>query len=50
LQELEYQTQKDIDAIGKEFRTNKEQVIQLLLKNVMNVNLEIPDVVKGVFE
>ncbi len=47
---MEKDTKKEIGQIEKEFESNKGKVIQLLLKNVMSVNLEIPDVVKGVFE
>ena len=35
--------------IEADFEGNKEEVIQMLIQNVMNVDIEIPKVVKGDF-
>ena len=43
------QEQKDMDMIQKDFQKNKEIVVDLLVKNVLSVNIEIPKVVKGAF-
>ena len=39
-----------MEGLEKDFEANKGEVIDLLLKNVTQVNIEIPKVVKGVFE
>eukprot|EP00347_Sterkiella_histriomuscorum_P001535 403371662 len=41
--------QRDMDNIQKDFQKNKEAVVDLLVKNVLSVNIEIPKVVKGNF-
>ena len=38
------------EAIASDYDANKEAVIQMLIGNVMNVNIEIPKVVRGNFE
>ena len=38
-----------MDNIHKDFQKNKEIVVDLLVKNVLSVNIEIPKVVKGAF-
>ena len=38
-----------MDNIQKDFQKNKEAVVDLLVKNVLSVNIEIPKVVKGNF-
>jgi hypothetical protein len=43
------QEQREMDMIQKDFQKNKETVIDLLVKNVLSVNIEIPKVVKGAF-
>ena len=47
---MEEQTQKEIEEIVKQYEQNKDKVIKLLLTNIMEVDLEIPNVVKGIFE
>jgi len=37
------------EQIGKDFDKNKDIAIDLLVKNVLSVNIEIPKVVKGAF-
>ena len=37
-------------AIEKDFENNQDDVVQMLIGNVMNVNIDIPKVVKGNFE
>ena len=43
------QEQKDMDNIHRDFQKNKDAVVDLLVKNVLSVNIEIPKVVKGAF-
>ena len=50
LKELEKSTEAEIADIEKQYTENKDKVIKLLLDNIMNVDLEIPKVVKGIFE
>ena len=38
-----------MDNIQKDFQKHKEIVVDLLVKNVLSVNIEIPKVVKGEF-
>ena len=42
--------QEEMDKLQKDFQKNKDQVVDLLVKNVLSVNIEIPKVVKGNFE
>ena len=42
--------EKVMGEIKNDFGDNKEEVIQMLIENIMNVNIEIPKVVKGKFE
>ena len=37
-------------ALAADFEGNKDSVIEMLIGNVMNVNIDIPRVVKGDFE
>ena len=37
-------------AIEKDFKGNKNAVIEMLIANVLNVNVEVPRVVKGNFD
>ena len=37
-------------ALQADFEANKDSVIEMLIGNVMNVNIDIPRVVKGDFE
>ena len=43
------QESKDMDNLQRDFQKNKEVVVDLLVKNVLSVNIEIPKVVKGTF-
>ena len=50
MEALEAKTEHEIQAIKADFEANKEKVVELLLKNVMEVDIEIPKVVNGNFE
>ena len=39
----------DIDALQRDYTKHKDQVVDLLVKNVLSVNIEIPKVVKGTY-
>ena len=39
----------DMEQIQKDYVKNKELVVDLLVRNVLSVNIEIPKVVKGTF-
>ena len=41
---------KHMQQIEKDFKKNKDAVIQMLIGNVLNVNVEVPRVVKGNFD
>ena len=41
---------KVMAALASDYDANKEAVIEMLIGNVMNVNIDIPRVVKGDFE
>ena len=43
-------SEKAFEAIQSDYKANKDSVIEMLIKNLMNVNVEIPKVVKGNFE
>ena len=43
------QDQVDMEAIQKDYLQNKETVVDLLVRNVLSVSIEIPRVVKGNF-
>ena len=38
-----------MEVIQADFKKNKESVVELLVRNVLSVNIEIPKVVKGAF-
>ena len=38
-----------MDTIEKDYKNNREMVVDLLVRNVLAVNIEIPKVVKGTF-
>ena len=40
----------EIEEIKRQYEANKDRVIKLLIDNITKVDLEIPSVVKGVFE
>ena len=48
--DLEKKTKVEIDRIFKDYEANKSSVIDMLLERIINVELEIPEVVKGNFE
>ncbi len=39
----------EMKRIEGDYEKNKERVVELLVSNVLNVNIEIPKVVKGAF-
>lgn len=39
----------DMETIQKDYIKNKDSVVDLLVRNVLTVNIEIPKVVKGTF-
>jgi hypothetical protein len=39
-----------MDSIHKDFLKNKDSVMEMLIKNVINVNVDIPRVIKGDFD
>ena len=43
-------TAQAMSAIENDYTVNKDEVIKMLIGNVMNVNIEIPRVIKGNFE
>lgn len=43
------QDQVDMETIQKDYLNNKETVVDLLVRNVLSVSIEIPRVVKGNF-
>ena len=43
-------TAKALEAVQADFAANSEEVIKMLIGNVMNVNIEIPRVIKGNFD
>lgn len=47
--ELEGANDTEILAIQQVVKTNKSEVINFLIENVLAVELEVPDVVKGRF-
>ena len=50
IEEIRIKSQEEIDALNNNFSSRKDQVIDFLFKNVINVKYEVPDVVKGFFE
>ena len=49
-EEIEAETQDDIEKIKQDYNENQEHVVEFLIDSVVNVNLEIPKVVRGDFE
>ena len=41
--------QEEMDLLQRDFQKNKDLVVDLLVKNVLSVNIEVPKVVKGNF-
>ena len=50
IEEIRIKSQEEIDALNNNFSSRKDQVVDFLFKNVINVKYEVPDVVKGFFE
>ena len=50
IEEIEEKSKKDIEAIKQRYEHNKDKVIDYLFNNVIKVDFEVPDVVKGCFE
>ncbi|CAK68771.1 unnamed protein product (macronuclear) [Paramecium tetraurelia] len=49
-EELERKTKSEIDKIYADYEANKLAVVDMLIKRVIEVKLEVPRVVKGQFE
>ena len=45
--DIEAETQKEIESIRGDYDQNKDNVIDFLIDRVVDVDLEIPKVVKG---
>ena len=50
IEEIRIKSKEEIDALNNNFSSRKDQVVDFLFKNVINVKYEVPDVVKGFFE
>lgn len=50
LEEIEEKSKNDIKKINEIYEKNKGKVIDFLFNNVITVDFEVPDVVKGCFE
>ena len=50
LSKYEDEAKEDIQRIEQDFQANKRQVMRLIMEQVLNVNLEVPKVVKKQFE
>ena len=48
--DIEAETQKEIESIRGDYDENKDNVIDFLIDRVVDVDLEIPKVVKGDYE
>jgi hypothetical protein len=47
---LEAQVEKDISEMKQQFNKGRGKVIDLLMENVIYVDLEVPEVVKGEYD
>ena len=47
--EIERETEKEIESIRGDYDQNKNKVVDFLISKVVDVNIEIPRVVKGDF-
>ncbi len=47
---VESQVEKEINEMKAQFNNGRGKVINLLLENVINVDLEVPEVVKGEYD
>ena len=50
IDEINNKSKAEIDDINNNFGARKDQVVDFLFENVINVKYEIPEVVKGFFE
>ncbi len=50
IEEIEHKNKLEISEVEKEFRKNKDNVIEYLFNHVIKVDIIVPDVVKGKFE
>ena len=50
IDEINNKSKAEIDDINNNFSSRKDQVVDFLFENVINVKYEIPEVVKGFFE
>ena len=50
IEEIEEKSKNDIKKINEIYEKNKGKVIDFLFNNVITVDFEVPDVVKGCFE
>ena len=46
---IDAETEEEITSIRQDYKDNKNHVVDFLIENVLNVNLEIPKVVRGDF-
>jgi hypothetical protein len=49
INQIQAQCQQEIKELRANFQKNKQQVIDFLIGNTLNIELSIPDVVKGNF-
>ena len=49
-EEIEAETMEEIQSIQQDFKAHKNDVINFLVERTLDVNLEIPRVVKGNFD
>lgn len=50
LDQIAEKKERDLKEINEQFENNKQKVIDFLFQNVVTVQYEVPDVVKGFFE
>ena len=50
IDEINNKSKAEIDDINNNFGARKDQIVDFLFENVINVKYEIPEVVKGFFE
>jgi vacuolar-type H+-ATPase subunit H len=50
LDQIAEKKEKDLKEINEQFEKSKQKVIDFLFQNVVTVQYEVPDVVKGFFE
>ena len=46
---IDAETEEEIKSIRQDYHDNKNNVVEFLIESVLNVNLEIPRVVRGDF-